>query len=215
MEGVDVVSRFFCLAGLVLTIASCTLTKYEESPPGTFQPGARTTKDFPIHYHVTPFSYYKQPFYVERGDFFSSHPPELEEYEALQRVFEENRHFSRVVATQTAPAQGIYCSVDVEYIPPSQPGAFFLSLSYASAAILPSYSGSSRYIVTYHLYVDRDFKKGYEYTISIKRAVWAAFMPLAWVNVLTPDLDDAFRATANQFFLDAERDGYLSQAQSQ
>lgn len=215
MEVIEVVSRLLRLVGLVLTIASCTLTNYEEPSPGTFQGGALAKKDFPLYYRITPFSYYKQPFYVDRGDFFSSHPPELEEYETLQRVFEDNWQFSRVVATQAPPTQGIYCSVGVEYIPPSQPGAFFLSLSYASAAILPSYSGSSRYIVSYHLYVNRDFKKRYDYTISIKRAVWAALMPLAWVNLLTPDLGDAFRATAYQFFLDAERDGHLSQARPQ
>jgi hypothetical protein len=82
-------------------------------------------------------------------------------------------------------------------------------LTYGTFGLIPSYSDSSGYIVKYSLYVDRELKSEYRYEITREGAAWIGLLPFLWVNLLTPSEDEAFRATAYQFFMEAERDGYL------
>ncbi len=97
----------------------------------------------------------------------------------------------------------------VVYEPVGDLEAALLSVSHATAAILPAYHGSSRHVVRYHLFVDHERQKTYEYRIRTVQAAWAGVLPFSWMRALLPSLEEAFRATAYQFFVDAALDGYL------
>ena len=199
---------FFLLGVLLLT--SCTITSYRDLPDVDVETVPVSPKNLAIYYHVDPIAYLRKAMEAEQADFFISFPAKLEDYRELQRVFTESGIFSAAIPTFTAPEKGVYCAVDVEYIPVSDGERLFLSLSHASGAIFPSYNGSSGHFVRYRIYVDGVLKKTYNYTITKKQAVWAVLFPFYWINGTTYGLDDAFRATAYQFFIDATLDGYLA-----
>jgi hypothetical protein len=194
-----------------LTLTSCALTAYRDVPPLDIRTPPLPPKDFPIYFKVDPVAYLRQATYAAEGDFFYRFPAQLEDYEELRRVFAENGVFATANAAVAPPKKGVFCSVHVEYLPLSEGEAWFLSLSHASAGIIPSYNGTSGHLVRYDLYVDTELKKSYEYRINTKQAIWLGLLPFSWVNWLTYDLGDAFRATAYQFFVDAALDGYFKQ----
>jgi len=76
-------------------------------------------------------------------------------------------------------------------------------------AVIPWWSSDAGYTVEYLLYVDRKQRHAYSYEITKKGVGWIGLLPMAWINYFTQDAKDAFRATAYQFFRDADRDGYF------
>jgi hypothetical protein len=200
--------RLVGLLGCALTFASCIVT-HRDFPAVNLESEPLPPKDLTLYYRVEPITYFKQAKYKARTDFFYDFPSAPEDYDELRRVFAETGMFRRTIATSIAPPKGVYCSVSVEYRPRSELGEFFLSLSQASATLLPSYSESSGHVVRFDLYVDMALRKSYWYEMSRKEAIWFVLLPFVWVNAFTHSPDDAFRATAYQFFLDADRDGYL------
>jgi hypothetical protein len=78
-----------------------------------------------------------------------------------------------------------------------------------STAIVPWWSSGAGYTVEYLLYVDGKRERSYSYEITKKGVGWIVLLPVAWINFFTQDAKDAFRATAYQFFRDADRDGYF------
>ncbi|OAI45721.1 hypothetical protein AYO43_01660 [Nitrospira sp. SCGC AG-212-E16] len=81
----------------------------------------------------------------------------------------------------------------------------------ASTAIFPWWSSGAGYTVEYTLYVDGKRERSYSYEITKKGVGWIGLLPVAWINFFTQDAKDTFRATAYQFFRDADRDGYLGE----
>ncbi len=195
------------LSGAVLS--SCAIRDYGDLPQVALSKPPLPQREFPIYYRVDPVAYYKQVIYYENSDFFFSFPPKLEDYEEFERVFTEGGAFYSAIPASVPPDRGVYCSVEVSYVPMTDTDAVFLSISQYSASFLPSYIHTSGYTVRYDLYLDRDLKKSYEYKITRKQFVWVVVFPFAWINLLTHDLKEAFRATAYQFFMDAALDGYL------
>ena len=193
-----------------LTLTSCALTAYRDVPLLDVRTPPLPRRDIQIYFRVDPIAYFRQATYAAEGDFFYRFPARIEDYDELRRVFEENGVFAAAKAAVVPPDKGVYCSVQVEYVPLSKGEAFFLSLSHASAGIIPSYNGTSGHVVTYELYIDKELKKSYEYKIGTKQFIWLGLLPISWVNWLTYDLGDAFRATTYQFFVDAALDGYLT-----
>ena len=78
-----------------------------------------------------------------------------------------------------------------------------------STAIVPWWSSGAGYTVEYLLYIDGKREHSYSYKITKKGVGWIGLLPVTWINLFTQDAKDAFRATAYQFFRDADRDGYL------
>jgi hypothetical protein len=74
---------------------------------------------------------------------------------------------------------------------------------------IPYYSGEGGLRVRYELYRKDTSYAAYEYTIKKKGWGGLLLLPLAWVNYVTDDLEDALRATTLQFLIDAQRDGNL------
>ncbi len=200
-----------------LALTSCIVT-YRDFPQVDLEVEPLPRKDISIYYHVDPTAYFDQAVHAVNSP--SPRPyggtlpyPHVlrEAYDELNRVFLENRIFSRSIATSTPPEKGLYCSVDVNYILPSWLAENALFVSLTTFTFLPSYGGVPSHIVRYDLYDGKELKEIYRYEIRTKHATWFVFLPFAWVNLFTYDLKDAFRATAYQFFLDAERDGYFKQ----
>ena len=156
----------------------------------------------------------------------------------LERVLASNDVFAHTTRTllRNPPDQGLYCSilVDAHYsalgkwfystpvgtdskeeaiaqmgkVPFLLPIPLALLLQY-STAIFPWWSSGAGYTVQYTLYVDGKPERSYSYEITKKGVGWIGLLPVAWINFFTQDAKDAFRATAYQFFHDADRDGYF------
>jgi hypothetical protein len=198
------------------------LTLYYSSPVGPYIPGVSHEGFF----WSPPGSY---PL-VATGEGFD----ELERGLARNDVFAQT---TRTLLPKP-PAQGLYCLVLVwthhselvEWIYPvkrdpkesflaqgsraPQFAPVFLAASLAlllqmSTAIVPWWSSDAGYTVEYLLYVDGKRERSYSYKITKKGVGWIGLLPMAWINFFTHDEKDAFRATAYQFFRDADRDGYL------
>lgn len=203
----------------LLALTSC-VTTYTDFPVVNRQLEPLSGKESAMYYHVDPLSYLEQAMRTWRKT--RSSPllqgtalPIRATYEELERVFEQNRIFTKAIAISAPPEKGIFCAVEVIYKPPSTSAHLFTALTFGSIFpvplfFVPSYSGESGHIVKYNLYVDQEMKKTYEYQITRKEAAWFGLLPFVWVNLLTPSEREAFRATAYQFFLDAQQDGYFN-----
>ena len=138
-------------------------------------------------------------------------PPALSErrYEELSRLFAENHLVAQAIAATTPPEKGVYCAVYVRQKAPSDEAELFTYLSLRTLGLIPSYSGTSAYVLRFDLYVDKELQKIYRYQIRQDRWMWVGLLPFLWVNFFTAGIDEAYRAIVNQFLLDAIRDGYL------
>ena len=148
-------------------------------------------------------------------------PPELKQYDllsyrinrfpvpdegsqaALRSVFENKTPFANTASVMETPRTGVYCRVDVEYKPAGLPAVIFRYVSLATLTALPSWSVREGFIVRYHLFVDGEKKKTFEYTITRKMGLWLGLLPVSWLNWFTDTEAEAFEATARQFFEDA------------
>jgi hypothetical protein len=130
----------------------------------------------------------------------------------LRHNLATNHWFSKAHSTTTPPEQGVYFSVSATDFPPSQLAAIFGGVSTATLTILPYYSEEGGLLMRYDLFIDQDLKKSYRYEIKKCGIGGLLLLPFAWVNLLTGNVGDGIVATANQFFLDAERDGYFKSA---
>lgn len=199
------------LCGLPVALPACTITTYDNVPVVDVKTPPMLPKNVPISYRVEPWVYWRDAIFSAKSDFFAAYPSDLEDYEDLARAFRESGIFSAANPRLTPPEKGLYCSVEVEYHPVSDVEATALAVSHATSAVMPAYQSSSRHVVRYHLFVDREFKKTYQYSIGTMQAAWLGLVPFAWANALTPSLGEAFQATTYQFFLDAAFDGFIRQ----
>ncbi len=201
----------FLLSFAASLLTSCVVT-YHGFPEVDLQSDPLPRKEFPLYYHVDPLAYLEKTIHTVRRDPFDVDFPTRETYEELRRVFAETQMFSRTINSYEPPEKGIYCSVDVTYKQLSKGGQIFTTLTFFTFFFLPSYTDTSGHIVRYELYIDKERKKTYRYEITRARGMWLGLLPFIWVNLVPPREADAFRATAYQFLLDAERDGYLRQS---
>jgi hypothetical protein len=149
-------------------------------------------------FYLNPLMWHHYPLYRR--------PPKTDPWDDLRRHLMTNHWFSKTYESSSPPERGVYFSVSAtEWNAPS-PVAF---LSNATLTILPYFSEEAGLLMRYDLFIDQDIKKTYRYKIKKCGMGGLLLLPFAWVNLITDDLDDAIVATANQFFLDAERDGYF------
>jgi hypothetical protein len=201
------------------------LTLYYSSPVGPYIPGVTTPGVSHEGFVSSPPGSYPL---VATGEGFDE----------LERVFARNDVFAQTTRTllPKPPAQGLYCLVLVwthhselgEWLYGSfaAPGSkedeiaqmarvpFLMPIPLAlllqvSIAVFPWWSSGAGYTVEYLLYVDGKRERSYSYEITKKGVGWIVLLPVAWINYFTQDAKDAFRATAYQFFRDADRDGYF------
>ena len=125
-------------------------------------------------------------------------------HRALRSVFRSKSNFSETVKVAEMPPKGIYCVVDVQYTPPGLPALIFGYVSVGTLTFVPAWSLHDGYVVAYHVFMDGEKKRTFEYEITRKVGLWAFLLPLAWVNVMTYSEAEAFEATAYQFFEDAK-----------
>ena len=203
------------------------LTLSYSSPVGPYIPGVTTPGVSNKGFDWSPPGSYPL---VATGEGFD----ELERVLARNDVFAQT---TRTLLPKP-PAQGLYCLVLVwthhselvEWIYPvnsdrkesflaqgsrvPQFAPVFLAASLAfllqtATAVIPWWSSGAGYTVEYLLYVDGKRERSYSYEITKKGVGWIGLLPVAWINLFTHDAKDAFRATAYQFFRDADRDGYF------
>lgn len=122
---------------------------------------------------------------------------------ALRKVFQNKTPFVKTKEVDDISNKGIYCYVDVEYKPLTFPALIFGYISLSTFTILPAWSTKDGYRVKYHLYVDGEEQEVYTYEITRKAGTWIVLLPLVWINLMTYSEEDAFEATAYQFFSDA------------
>jgi len=193
---------------LLVTLTGCIVT-YRDFPNIDVKSPPQPTREFPIYFQVNPSGLYQKG--LERsGRVFDPPRPSLESYQELERAFAETRMFAQAIAASSPPEKGIYCSVDVVHKWPSKLADAFTFGSSMSLTVFPSYSDTSQDIVQFDLYIDNKLKKVYQYRITKVRWSWIVFLPFLWINLLTPSREEAYAATAHQFFLDADKDGYFS-----
>lgn len=212
-------TRFLAPKGLVLVAlllllgaqTACTITTHDNLPLIDVQTPPLLPQNVPLYYRVEPWVYWRDAIFSAKSDHFIASLPNLEDYGELDKAFRDSGIFSAANPRLTPPEKGLYCSVQVEYQPVNDVESAALAVSHATSAVLPTYHGTSRHVVRYHLFVDREFKKTYEYAIGTKQGVWLGLVPFAWVNVFTPSLGEALHATTYQFFIDAAIDGFIRQ----
>ncbi|MFZ5875884.1 MAG: LIC12231 family lipoprotein [Nitrospirota bacterium] len=170
---------------LLPLLASC-ITTYRDFPT-TMIGEAPTSKPYDaLAYHINPF-----PVINSGGE------------AALEVVFRERTPFAKTRSVNEMPAKGLYCLVNVEWRPLSLPALAFGYLSVSTLTLLPAWSTSEGYVVHYHLFKDGEEGESFSYPITRKMGLWAGLLPFVWVNLFTYSEEQAFEATAYQFFKDA------------
>ena len=198
------------------------LTLYYSSPVGPYIPGVTTPGVSHKGFDWSPPGSYPL---IATGEGFDE----------LERVLARNDVFAQTTRTllPKPPAQGLYCSTLVWthqsglakwlYGNPAESGGLprdplhlpihLALLLQGTTAVFPWWSSGAGYAVEYILYVDGKRERSYSYEITKKGVAWIGLLPVAWINFFTQDAKDAFRATAYQFFRDADRDGYFGGTQ--
>ncbi len=199
--------RSLLLSLCAVTLTSCVVTY--ETIPAPNESAAVSPHDIPIYYRVDPYDLYSRA-QAYAGSGFDFPYPTRESYDELKRVFTDTHVFTKAVPAVSPPDQGVYCAVTTVHTPQSKLAGRFNFASIVLLTALPAYSASSSDLLQFELYVDREFKKRYEYRVTKIKATWIGLLPFAWANLLTTDRDEAFQAAAHQFLLDAERDGYFA-----
>ena len=196
------------LLSLALLLTSCIIT-YKDFPNIDVQSPPQSARDFPIYFQVNPSVLHGKGL-VRSWSVFDPPSPSLESYQELARAFRETKLFAQAIASSSPPEKGIYCSIDVVHKWPSQMADVFTFTSMVLLTAFPTYSDTSQDIVQFDLYIDNKLKKVYQYRVTRVRGMWIVFLPFVWINLLTPSREETYRATVDQFFLDADKDGYFT-----
>jgi hypothetical protein len=177
--------KFVALCLLPLFAVSC-ITTYRDFPIAMIGKEPQSKLYDTLYYKINPF-----PILDVGGQ------------RALHSVFKQKTNFTNTIHVLDMPNEGIYCLVDVKWKTPSLPALVFGYISIAFSTFLPAWSLQDGYVIDYHLFVDGQQKKVFEYEVTRKVSLWIALLPFIWVNLLTYDETEAFEATAYQFLQDA------------
>lgn len=125
-------------------------------------------------------------------------------YSELQNIFRDTEICKEMLPVDIKPEKGLYVEVDTNWKPITLPALVFGYLSVATLTFLPAWSTKDGYVVKYNVYIDGEKVETYRYEITRKVGLWMGLIPFVWVNLITYNEEDAFRATAYQFFNDAQ-----------
>lgn len=208
LSGRDFRPLLLCL--LLLLLPSCLAT-YTDFPAGALQARSEPRKSETFFYRVIPFNRADLAPPILPSYFYFLEHDQADRY-VIQGI-RENPVFAEVAERVAPPLKGRFCLVRLSVKPESaswpaivQRDSYTVLLTY----LWPAYSGDGGYQVAYSLYVDQELREVYRYNITVKAAQWIGLLPLVWINALTYDAEEAFKATAIEFFRDAEKDGHLS-----
>lgn len=136
-----------------------------------------------------------------------------DEFGILQEILEERAGFAAAIVSATPPAKGLHITVYQSEKKSERKGlsarGAFCTLALITLLALPCYDDTGGSVVQYDVYVDDNLKKSYRYEMATTAFSWIGLLPFVWVNLLTSDYRDAFRATAYQFLRDGRSDGYF------
>lgn len=123
---------------------------------------------------------------------------------ALHSVFRNKSPFQNTDVVTKMPEKGVYCLVDPKWKPFGIAALVFGYISFSTLTMLPAWSLQEGFIIDYHLFIDGERQRTFEYEITRKGALWAGLLPLIWINFFTYSEAQAFEATAYRFFEDAK-----------
>lgn len=117
---------------------------------------------------------------------------------SIRNVLTAESAFSASAPRESAPGRGTFIDVRIEQLPPSMAAVVFGYISYATFTILPFWSTQDGSLLRFTLYRDGQIAGSEERVLGRKTFVWAAMLPFVWVNLLTPDEEEAFAATTRE-----------------
>ena len=122
----------------------------------------------------------------------------------LNNVFRSQSPFRLVEKTTEKPQEGLFVSVKVETIAPSVPAIIFGYISVSTLTLFPAWSTKDGYYVIYEVFMDGKRQKSFTYEIRRKAFMWIVMLPFSWINAFTYSEEEAFQATAQRFFKEAD-----------
>ena len=167
-----------------LYLSSCVVT-YRQFPTAKVGAPAPTKAYSKLYYHVDGVA-------VAGGHL------------AIENALKSKSPFKETEVADQPPAQGVYVDAKIKNIPPSIPSIIFGFLSYSTLTITPVWTTRAGTDLLYEVYVDGKKLRTFDYQVRRKGFVWIVLLPFIWTNLLTYSEEEAFDATALQFFDDAD-----------
>ncbi len=115
---------------------------------------------------------------------------------------------ARPVETEVPPTRGRFVSVTVREVPNSAGEQAWGMVAATTCFIIPAYSDTAGYDVSFDTTIDGRPARHYEYEARTTVWAWVGLAPFAWANTLTPSRDDAFSGVVRQFLADSSKDGF-------
>ena len=110
---------------------------------------------------------------------------------------------------EATPVRGRFVRVTVREVPNSPGEQSWGMVAAATSFILPAYSDTSGYDVSFDTFIDGQPIHHYVYEARATTWAWAGLAPAVWVNWLTPSRDDAFAGIARRFLADSATNGFV------
>lgn len=214
-----------CLVTISCSLSSCIVQSWRGLPPPheVSLPDPRTQTDSSIYFYI--------PQYLTEGLSYSSQPfapPPQFAYKFFKQRLATSTEFKRAKLTLVPPEKGVFCSIRISEEsdhPISRWSGIFMVLTPLTLWLIPSYDHNLGYHVSYEVYIDAKMQQRYMYDVHGKTLQWAfavfalPFLSGAWDMPLDPyhqgggtwndPLADALWSTMRQFWVDAQRDGFL------
>jgi hypothetical protein len=108
----------------------------------------------------------------------------------------------------TAPARGRFVRITVREVPASPGAQGWGMLASTTCFIIPAYSESSGYDVSFDTFLDGQPIHHYAYEARATVWAWVALTPVVWVNLLTPSRHEAFAGITRRFLADSAKWGF-------
>ena len=178
--------RLIALMVLMLTMTGCISTYRGFSPDAIDRKQTAGNCDV-MYYNVKKFDI------LESGG-----------YNKLQTFFRNAAICKTMKPADEPPAKGLYLDVEAKWKPMSMSSVIFGYISVSTLTMIPAWSTQDGYDVRYSLYRNGVKKETYNYDITRKAGLWVGLLPFAWINAFTYSEEDAFQATSNQFWTDAQ-----------
>lgn len=113
-----------------------------------------------------------------------------------------------VSLVDTVPARGRFVSITVTEVPNSVSAQIWGTLALMTCFILPAYSTTSGYDLSFDTFVDGQPQGSYRYEVRETIVVWVGLLPAIWGNFLTRSRSDAFSDTIDRFVADSRKAGF-------